>query len=260
MSTPVGQSRAQPLQDRQRSSASSTAGSVTAQVPGDDVLQHPRAAAGGVLLLAGGHVGRAHHSPARRCCRRRTCRRRCSGAPRRTRSRERPGVGADARPQRRPSSGSGSTSTPGLSRLPGSSIALDPPHQRHRLGGVHPAAAAPSARGRHRARRSSSRRTTRPGRRRPRRTRRNLPAAIGVVELEVDAHVHAAVAEVAVGDTVETRTHAAARRSRAGRRRAGPAAPRRPPTRSGRAVPATGPRGRRRPPGSATAPAARRRR
>ena len=64
MSTPVGQSRAQPLQDRQRSSASRDGG---VGQPVDEraverLLEHPGAAAGGVLLVAGREVRRAHHA------------------------------------------------------------------------------------------------------------------------------------------------------------------------------------------------------
>ena len=65
MSTPVGQSREQPLQDRQRSRASCTSGE---RQPFDrpagrqHLLQHAGPAAGGVLLLAGRRPGRAHHA------------------------------------------------------------------------------------------------------------------------------------------------------------------------------------------------------
>ena len=54
--------------------------------PGDHLLQHPGPAAGGVLLVPGGQVGRAHHPAGRRSCRPGTCPPRRSGAPRGDRS------------------------------------------------------------------------------------------------------------------------------------------------------------------------------
>ncbi len=68
MSTPTGQSRLQPLQDRHRSSASATSGerqpsSIT--LAGGHLEQQPGPPAGGVLLLAGGPVAGAHHAAVR---------------------------------------------------------------------------------------------------------------------------------------------------------------------------------------------------
>ena len=59
-----GSRDAQPLQARQRSSASPTAGSASPPDQGavERLLQHPGAAAGGVLLVAGREVRRAHHA------------------------------------------------------------------------------------------------------------------------------------------------------------------------------------------------------
>ena len=66
MSTPAGQSDEQPLQDRHRSSeaASSAEPKPLDQRAVRELLQHPGAAAGGVLLVPGGQEGRAHHPPA----------------------------------------------------------------------------------------------------------------------------------------------------------------------------------------------------
>ena len=264
MSMPVGQSRAQPLQDRHRSSASSTAGSSKPSTPIGDVLEHVGAPAGGVLLVPGGEVATgtsprprpvlsAMHlpTPVHRCT-----------APENdpaswvSRSVVRRGRGGVAR-RRSASNGAGSTSTPGLSRLSGSRIRLACSISAIACGRVHPrqqlgAGPAVAVLARHR-----------PAVRRDQvggllDELAEPPAAAGVLELEVDAHVHAAVAEVAVGHAVErvllqqgvevAQVGAQLRR----------AAPRRPPSPPAQAGSASGRRGRRRPRGSATARAARR--
>ena len=121
--------------------------------------------------------------------------------------------------RRSASSGAGSTSTPGLSRLSGSRRRLACCISAIACGGVHPrqqlrAGPAVAVLARHRA----AVRRHQVGR-----VLDELPVAAapaGVLELEVDAHVHAAVAEVAVRDAVQRALAAAARRSRAGSRRA----------------------------------------
>ena len=64
MSTPVGQSDAQPLQARHRSSASATAGSANPCTSDPSIASWStrERPAGGVLLVAGGEVRRAHHA------------------------------------------------------------------------------------------------------------------------------------------------------------------------------------------------------
>ena len=232
---PVGQSRAQPLQDRQRSSASPTAGSSKPERPVGDVLEHVRAAAGGVLLLAGGEVRRAHHAARGGVVgdaladagaavhgvlegagvvgepQRRTHRAHGGGEPQ---------VGVERR---------GVDEDTGVEQVVGVEDPLGLLHQGDRLRGVHPrqqlrAGAPVAVLARHRA----AVRRHQVGR-----VLDEVPepaAPAGVLELEVDAHVHAAVAEVAVGHAVQRRLCGAARRSRAGSRRASPAAPPRPPS------------------------------
>ncbi len=58
-----GSPRAQPLQARQRSSASWTSGEARPRTRAavDRLLEHPAASPGGVLLVPGGQPGRAHH-------------------------------------------------------------------------------------------------------------------------------------------------------------------------------------------------------
>ena len=136
MSTPAGQSRRAALAGQAQVERLGDLGAPRSRATSDAVghlLQHPRAAAGGVLLVPGGQVGRAHHAAGRRCGRPGTCRRRRSGAPRRTgrrrrgsrRSRARGASGRACGTRRSASSGAGSTSTPGLSRSSGSKMRLD---------------------------------------------------------------------------------------------------------------------------------------
>ena len=210
MSTPVGQSDAQPLQDRQRSSASSTAGSAQAadQRAVERLLEHPGAAAGGVLLVAGGEVGGAHHAGGRSA--RRTCRRRCSGARRRRASRRR--AGAAARCVTAARAGRAQVGVErrrvdqdaGVEQVVGVADRLDRAEERDRLLVVHqrqqlgagPAVAVLAGERAAVARAAASapavRNSRKPGGRR-------RPGSNG----EVDPHVHAAVAEVAVGHAVE---------------------------------------------------------
>ena len=212
MSTPVGQSDAQPLQARQRSSASATAGSAKPadQRAVDRLLQHPRRGRGWSPSRRGsrGRTGTSRRwSTARR-----TCRRRCSGAPRRRGCRRRAAsrssgaTGSRGRTGRRSaSSGAGSTRLPGLSRLSGSQIALTAAKSAQRLRVVHQrqqlgAGPAVAVLARQRAavvaqlERARGEEVAEHLARAPCRAR---------LEREVDAHVHAAVAEVAVGHAVE---------------------------------------------------------
>ena len=241
MSTPVGQSRAQPLQARHRSSASCDRGVRQAAgpaVPSSASWSTRGAAAGGVLLLAGGQVGRAHHAAGPRGAR--TCRRpvqRCTASPSeppscgeaqreasaRCRGRRRAQVGVQRRRV---------DEDAGVEQVLGVEQRLDRGEQRERLRVVHqreqlrarPAVAVlagqrPAVAAQRERRGVQERRGSRCA------ARRSL-------EREVDPHVHAAVAEVAVGHAVAGRARRAARRSRAGRRRAARAARRRPPSRS----------------------------
>ena len=147
MSTPVGQSREQPLHDRQRSRASCTSGERQSRhrpAGREHLLQHPGPAAGGVLLLPGGRPGRAHDRR-RGAGRRGTCRRRCSGARRRRSRRRRAGRPAPGPRGRcgaaamRTSSSSlaGRTRTPGVEHVVGVEHRLDPLEEAERGGGVH---------------------------------------------------------------------------------------------------------------------------
>ncbi len=123
------------------------------------LLEHPGAPAGGVLLVAGGEVGRAHHAavpvlsathlptPVHRCTALPRSPPSCAGAAGGGRRRERGG-------RRSASSGAGSTRTPGLSRLSGSQIVLTAAEQRRATRRRTSAAAAPSGPGRRRARRT----------------------------------------------------------------------------------------------------------
>ena len=172
MSTPAGQSDAQPLQDRHRSSDSCTSSAREApdQRAVGQLLQHPRPAAGGVLLVAGGEVGRAHHAAGRRWCRRGTCRRRRSGARRWTGRRRRAGRRTPRprahRPRRRhPQVGVQRRRVDdhaGVEHVVGIEDVLDRAERGEGLGRVHVAAAARRAPARRRARRTSSRRARRP--------------------------------------------------------------------------------------------------
>ena len=134
MSTPAGQSLAQALQDRHRSSDSCTSasGPVGDQRAVGEFLQHPRPPAGDVLLVPGGQVGRAHETAGRGGV----------GAALADADAAVHGLGeipvvvGEARTRRPPArrgrtagagrhrAGSGRTSTPGLSRSAGSKIAL----------------------------------------------------------------------------------------------------------------------------------------
>ena len=206
---PVGQSRAQPLQDRHRSSDSATAGSSKPELPGDDVLEHVGAAAGGVLLVAGRQVRRAHHATGSSVVRQALA---DAGAPVHG-LRQRPGVVGES--QRRPGAPlrqrqaqvgverCGIDQDSRVEQVVGVEHPLGLLHQGDRLRGVHPrqqlrARPPVAVLPRHRAA-----------------VRRDevcclldeaaVPATPRpVVELEVDPHVHAAVAEVAVGNPVET--------------------------------------------------------
>ena len=104
--------------------------------------------------------------------------------------------------RRSESNGAGSTSTPGLSRLPGSRIRLACCIRAIACGEyirgssserARPSPCSPDIEPPYDATRSAASSMK----------CRNRPAPAGVLELEVDAHVHAAVAEVAVGDAVE---------------------------------------------------------
>ena len=126
------------------------------------LLEHARAAAGGVLLVARREVGRAHHAAGCRCCRRRhlpTPVQRCTASVTEPPSCDQPQRRAGARAAGPPAAGRrrtarGSTSTPGLSRSSGSNRCLTPREQRDRLRGVHPRQQLASGPGRRRARRT----------------------------------------------------------------------------------------------------------
>ena len=265
---PVGQSRAQPLQDRQRSSASLDGRVVPAADAPARLRRRPapgaRGRGPGWSPSRPGWRGTTGTSRRRRpCCRPGTCRRRCTGAPRSRTTRRRGRAAAScstgrrgAASRRSASNGAGSTSTPGLSRSSGSSSRL--------ACRIRASASAEYIRGSssERARPSPCSPDMRAAVRRDQVGRvldepAEPAASLAVVEREVDPHVHAAVAEVAVGHAVEAVRRAAARRSRAGRRRAGPAGPRRPPTRPGPDGRGSARPARRRPRGSATARPAR---
>ena len=269
MSTPVGQSRAQPLQARQRSSAPRTASDCQPPVePAGD--QRPAARGRGRgsspsrsrVAWNDGHITppvpvlSARHlpTPVHRCtaatrsppswCRRRNGRSRSSGTPAR-RTCESSGRRVDEHP--------------GVEEVVG---VEEPLHLRRR-------ARAPARRT------SAGAARTGPGRRRARRTAmppcsavepgglldeaRGSPARPGRrLEVEVDADVHAAVAEVAVGDAVvavlgEERVEGAEVVAEPVGRDRGVL-----PPRLGRAGSWRGRRGRRRPRGSARSPPARR--
>ena len=240
MSTPAGQSLAQALQDRHRSSDSCTAGSRQSRISRavGQFLQHPGPAAGDVLLVPGRPERRAHEAtggagvgPALADADA-PVHARTSGRRRRRRRRTRrpaAGVGRPAGAGRRPA-GPGRTSTPGLSRSSGSNSALDLRRTGRSRRASTSAAAARRGPGRRRARRSSDPPCAddQPGRvQHERAERRGAP-----VEREVDADVHAAVAEVPVRHAGQTGVEPAAPRTRAGRRRAGRAGRRRPPSRA----------------------------
>ena len=145
MSTPVGHSDLQLLQERHRSSASFTASLLKPSVM-HLALQHleqqPRAAARRVLLVAGRHVGRAHrpavglaalpHADA-------------AHAPRRRRlpspgTRNASHLGRVVL-RRRAGARRGGTALitlPGFIRLPGSQTPLNCAERLHQLGAVHP--------------------------------------------------------------------------------------------------------------------------
>ena len=211
MSMPVGQSRAQPLQDRQRSSACSTAGSSQPSTTSPSTISwstraRPRVESfssrvatydghitppdagvvGQALADAGAPVDRGRERPV------------VVGEPQhrqhRAPGRRQPQVGVE---RRRVDQHAG-VEQPVRVEQP-----LGLPDQVDGLARSTSAAAAPSGPGRHRARPTCCRRTTRPGRRRPRRSARKRRRPSRVVEREVDPHVHAAVAEVAVGHAVE---------------------------------------------------------
>ena len=209
MSMPVGQSRAQPLQDRHRSSASSTAGSSKSRTPvatSWSTRARPRVESfssrvatydghitppeRGVVGDALADAGAAVHGPGERPGVVGQPQRRTHGAL----WRGEPEVGVERRRVDQHTR---------VEQVVGVEDPLGLLHQRDRLRRSTSAAAARSAPGRRRARRTSSRRTTPPGRRRSPRTRGYLPRPRGVLELEVDPHVHAAVAEVAVGNAVQ---------------------------------------------------------
>ncbi len=246
MSTPVGQSRRAALAGQAEVEGLVDLGGAPAvgdQVAVDHLLQHPRPAPGGVLLVPGGEVRRAHDAaraggvrdalahagaPVHRVDERAAVvdqraawSRRLARAVPRAGGRRRRGAGRPARP--------------GLSRSAGSKSALTAAEEVEHLGGVHPRQqlrAGPAVAVL--ARQAAAVRGGQVGGR-PRRSDRNTPVPPASREREVDADVHAAVAEVAVGHPVEAVRRAAGRRSRAGRRRAAPAAPRRPPSRRARA-------------------------
>ncbi len=261
MSTPVGQSEAQPLQARQRSSAWWTSGDRQPSETSEpftiscSTRARPRVESFSSRVAAyEGHITppapvfEARHlpTPVHRCtactieppsC---TSRSVCRGSRNR------------AARRRSASTGRGSTSTPGLSSAPGSKRCLTPANSAITCRGVHPAQqaracpavavlareAAAVGRGQVGGRLHEGPEAGRPGR---------------LAQREVDAHVHAAVAEVPVGHPVQLVGRPAARRTPAGTPPGGPAAPRRPPSRTAPAGRGCGRRARRRPRGSATA-------
>ena len=147
MSTPTGQSLEQPLQDRHRSSASAISGArqPTYQRPVRQLLQHPGAAPGGVLLVPGGQERRAHHAAGGGGVRPALADAHAAvhgggevAARRRgRRSRGRGGAAAPAGTRRSASSGAGSTITPGLSRLAGSKSRFTAPNSPIASARVH---------------------------------------------------------------------------------------------------------------------------
>ena len=148
MSTLTGQSLLQPLQARQRSSASLTASFCQPSSIGlalQHLEQQAGAAARRVLLLARRHVARAHrrrrlcrrHSPTptqRSVARGRSCRRRPGYSKVRRRAR-RLVVGAE--PQVLGRADRGRRPCPGSSCRPGSQIALNSRKALHQLGPEH---------------------------------------------------------------------------------------------------------------------------
>ncbi len=186
--------------DLRRSPAAATSAAV------DHLLQHPGAAAGGVLLFPGRLIRRAHHPPVAPWCRPGTCRHPCTGARPaeiaavvRVGQRRAVAPRAAARRARRrsASSGSGATITPGFSTPSGSKACLTAAEQRQRRRASTSAAAVRCGPGRRRARRTATRRTRPPGRpRRPGTPRSTAGRRAGPAGSP--AAVHAAVAEVAV--------------------------------------------------------------
>ena len=183
----------------------------------DHLLQHPGPAAGGVLLLPGGLVRRAHHAETAGAVGQALAHARAAvhlGGEVRS------AVRADQRPtaRRSASTGRGSTSTPGLSRFVRVEDRLHLPEQAAAPRGSTSSAAAPSAPGRRRARPTSIRRSpaTRSAAvldeargRRPRRRGRSAGSRSG------RARSRRRSARTAVR---AVRARSAARRSRAGRR------------------------------------------
>ena len=183
MSTPVGQSREQPLHDRQRSSASCTSGARQSRTgpPGASISCSTRARPrvesfssrvagqdGHITPPVAGRSARHLPTPVQRWTAGGEVAAVVRGRPAPGPSRRR---GAAGRPGRRRRARPGRTSTPGLSRSSGSNSALDPLEQRDRGGGVHqrqqlaagPAVAVLT--------RTATRRSRRPAGRRPRRRR-----------------------------------------------------------------------------------------
>ena len=136
----------------------------------DHLLQHPGTPAGGVLLLAGGQVRRAHHPAGRGVVGAALAD--AGAAVHRlgeitavvvVGQRQVPAPGSARGSRRSASSGRGSTITPGLRMLCGSNTCLTAPNSASRVGGVHQSAAVRRGPGRRRAPRTASRRTRRPG-------------------------------------------------------------------------------------------------
>ena len=208
MSTPVGQSRRQPLQARQRSSASSTS---SASSPGSRPLTascstraRPRVESfSSPVARYDGHITpplpvlSATHlpTPVQRCT--------ASTRPRSSRSRSRTGpasVGAASRTSA--SSGAGTHEDAGVEEVVRVRERLDPSHQGQRLRGVHPAEqlrAGPAVS--MLARQAAAV----PGGQVGGLLDEGAVAAAAVVrgEVEADADVEAAVAEVAVRRPVQ---------------------------------------------------------
>ena len=202
MSMPVGQSRAQPLQDRHRSRASCTSGDFQPSwidLAVDHLLQDPGPAAGGVLLLPGRLVGRAHHPEPRGDVRQALA---DAGAVVHLLARSGRGDPAAPEPAGRRPPACGSTSTPGLSRLCGSKACLTCPNSASaaaeyiagsRADRARPSPCSPDIEPPWLA--TSSRRLLDEA--------PVDPGASGRGQREVDPDVHAAVPEVSVGQTVE---------------------------------------------------------
>ena len=230
MSMPVGQSRAHPLQDRQRSRAWCTAGRLPAQldqVAVDHLLQHPGPAAGRVLLVPGGQVRRAHHAETAGVVGQALAD--AGAAVHRRRRSGRPGRPARRPADRRPPA-AGRPARPGLSRFSGSKHALTCAEQVDARRGSTWPAAAPNGPARRRARPTSSRRSRPPARRPARRRSDRLAAPPRTVSGKSIRHVHAAVAEVPVRQPVQTVLGQQRVEVPQVGARAAPAAPRRPPS------------------------------